>query len=67
MKKESQPHHQQKEIFDNSKTIYKDTLKMSGLKNKLSYSQNIIQNNDEHQEKKERKRNVIWYTIHLIQ
>ena len=40
---------------------------MSGLKNKLSYSQNIIQNNDEHQEKKERKGNVIWYTIHLIQ
>ena len=39
-----------KEIFDNSKTIYEDGLKKSGFQNKLTYQQNIIQNNDEHQE-----------------
>ena len=50
-----------KEIFDNSKIIYEDTLKKSGFQNKLTYQQNIVQNTDEHQEKKKRKRNVIWY------
>ena len=34
-------------------------MKKSGFKNKLSYQQNIIQNNDENQGKKKRKRNVI--------
>ena len=38
-------------MFDNSKTIYEDDLKKSGFQNKLTYQQNIIQNNDEHQEK----------------
>ena len=47
-----------KEIFDNWKTIYEDTLKKSGFQNKLSYQQNIIQNNGEHQEKKKRNRNA---------
>ena len=50
-----------KEIFDNSKAIYKETLKKSGFQNRLSYQQNIIQNHDEHQEIKKRKGNVIWY------
>ena len=49
-----------KDIFENSKTIYKDTLKKSGFQYKLLYQQNI-QNNDEHHEKKKRKRNAIWY------
>ena len=43
-----------------SKIIYKDSLKKSGFQNKLTYQQNL-QNNDEYQEKKKRKRNVIWY------
>ena len=38
-----------KEIFDNSKTIYKDILKKNGFQNKLTHQENIIQNNDEHQ------------------
>ena len=50
-----------KEISNNSKTIYEDTLKKSVFQNKLSYQQNSIQNNDEHQENKKRKRNIIWY------
>ena len=36
-------------------------MKKSGFQNKLTYQQNIVQNTDEHQEKKKRKRNVIWY------
>ena len=60
MKKESQTYHHQK-IFNNSKTVYQDTLKKSGFQNKLSYQQNSIQNNNEYQEKKNRKRNLIWY------
>ena len=46
-------------MFDNSKTIYEDALKKNGFQSKLSYQQNIIQINDEHQEKKKRERNVI--------
>ena len=49
-----------KEISNNSKPIYEDTLKKSGFQNKLSYQQNNIQNNDKHQEKKKRKRNMVW-------
>ena len=36
-------------------------MRNSGFQNKLSNQQNSIQNNDEHQEKKKRKRNVIRY------
>ena len=36
-------------------------MKKSAFQNKLSYQQNSIRNNDEHQEKKKRKGNVIWY------
>ena len=50
-----------KKIFNNSKIIHEDTLKKSGFQNILSYQQHNIQNNDEHQEKKKRKRNIIWY------
>ena len=50
-----------KQIFNDLKTIYEDTLKKSGFQNKLSYQQNSIQNNNEYQEKKNRKRNLIWY------
>ena len=37
-------------------------MKKSGFKNRLSYQQNIIQNNDENQGKKKQKRNVIRYS-----
>ena len=50
------------EIFNNSKTIYEDTLKKSGFQNKLSYKQNSFQNNDEHQEKK-KKCNLVQFTL----
>ena len=49
------------EIFDNSKTIYEDALKKNVFQNKLSQQQNIVQINDEHQEKKKRKRSAIQY------
>ena len=45
-----------KQIFNNLKTIYEDTLKKSEFQNKLSYQQNSIQNNNEHQEKKKKKK-----------
>ena len=35
-------------------------MKKSGFQNKLTYQQNL-QNNDEYQEKKKRKRNEMWY------
>ena len=58
-----------KEIIDNSKTRYEETLKKNGFSNKLTDQQNIVQNNDEHQEKKKRKRDVTWhnppYSIHV--
>ena len=50
-----------KEIFDTSKPIYEKTLNECGFQHKLLYQENVINNIDDNQEKKKRKRNIIWY------
>ena len=50
-----------KEIFDISKPIYEKTLNGCGFQHKLLYQENVINNIDDNQEKKKRKRNIIWY------
>ena len=50
-----------KEIFDISKLIYEKTLNERGFQHKLLYQENVINNIDDNQEKKKRKRNIIWY------
>ena len=50
-----------KEIFDISKPIYEKTLNECGFQHKLLYQENAINNIDGNQEKKKRKRNIIWY------
>ena len=49
-----------KEIFDISKPIYEKTLNECGFQHKLLYQENVINNIDDNQEKKKRKRNI-WY------
>ena len=50
-----------KEIFDISKPIYEKTLNECEFQHKLLYQENLINNIDDNQEKKKRKRNIIWY------
>ena len=49
-----------KEIFESSKIEYKNVLKISGDKDRLIYENSSVNENGK-DEKKKRKRNIIWY------
>ena len=49
-----------KEIFESSKIEYENALKISGYKDRLVYEKSSVNENDKN-EKKKRKRNIIWY------
>ena len=49
-----------REIFESSKIEYENALKISGYKDRLFYENSLLNENDKN-EKKKRKRNIIWY------
>ena len=49
-----------REIFESSKIEYENALKISGYKDRLVYKNSSVNENDKN-EKKKRKRNIIWY------
>ena len=49
-----------REIFESSKMEYENALKISGCKDRLVYENSSVNENDKN-EKKKRKRNIIWY------
>ena len=48
-----------KEVFDDAKRVYQDALKTSGYKNRLEYDDQL--GNHAPRNRKQRRRNVIWY------
>ena len=49
-----------KEIFESSKIEYENALKIIGYKDRLVYENSSVNENDKNENKK-RKRNIIWY------
>ena len=46
---------------ESSKIEYENTLKISGYKDRLVYENSSVNENDKHEKKKKRKRNIICY------